>query len=265
MAGLGPAKYVVVRERLADRIGKLDAGDQLPSEAALCDEYGVSRITLRRAVEDLIGEGLLVREQGRGTFVTEPSPPEMVRETFANRVIGFYRQQSMAGNHVDTIVQGNVICQNPQVARRLGCPPPTDLIQLDRLRRVNGVIQQRSTTWLKASDYARVLIHDFSAGSLYEFLEQSYGVHLSRNDLLVKITLATDDVAHALHTVPGEPLLTMNSTVFDPSDKPVAYGITYFAPTSGEIVISLQDFGPNSTQVSASLGGPMSEQGDTGA
>lgn len=255
MPGLGPAKYVIVHQRLANRIGKLEPGDRLPPEGALCAEYGVSRITLRRAVDDLISEGLLVREQGRGTFVTEPDPPQMFRETFANRVTGFYRQQTLAGNRVDTVVQGNLICQSPEIAPHLECPPATDLIQLDRVRRVNGVIQQRSTTWMKASDYPRVLVHDFSLGSLYEFLERDYGVHLSRNDLLVKVTLATDEVARALNTTPGEPLLTMNSTVFDAGDDPVAFGITHFAPSSGEILISLRDLGVDGPpQLSASIG-----------
>ncbi len=241
MAGLGTAKYVVVRERLADRIGTLAPGDQLPPESALCDEYGVSRITLRRAVEDLVDEGRLVREQGRGTFVTEPAPPHMFRETFANRVIGFYRQQKLAGNRVDTLVQGNVITRDADIARHLDAPPQADLIQLDRIRRVNGELQQRSTTWLLAAGYPRVLMHDFSNGSLYEFLERTYDVHLARNDLLVRITLATDEVARTLHTAPGEPLLTMSSAVFDAADRPVAYGVTQFAPSSGEIVISLRD------------------------
>ena len=68
----GTSKYVAVREHLLSRIVQMEAGTRLPPEPVLCEEYGVSRITLRHAVDGLIADGHLVREQGRGTFVTEP-------------------------------------------------------------------------------------------------------------------------------------------------------------------------------------------------
>lgn len=237
------AKYVVVRELLGERIRELDAGTQIPTETALCEQYGVSRITLRRAVDGLIRKGLLIREQGKGTFVADPPVPERVRETFANRVWGFYRQQTLSGNQVDTTVLRNSICQYAPAATVLEQPAGSDLIRLDRVRRVNGAIQQYSTTWLDAASYPRVLVHDFTEGSLFEFLEQAYQVRLTRNDLLVKLVEAPADVARALEAAVGETLLSLDSTVYAQEDKPVAFGITYIAPEHSEILISLRDSG----------------------
>jgi GntR family transcriptional regulator len=247
------AKYVVVRDLLAERVRLLQPGDQLPSEGALCDEYGVSRITLRRAVEELIANGLLVRVQGRGTFVTAPPNPEIFREAFANRVRGFYRQQTAAGNRVETRVLRNSICQDATAAAQLSLPAAADLIQLDRVRLVNGVLQQVSTTWLEAARYPRVLVHDFSAGSLYEFLEETYGVRLARNDLVVKVGLATAELAENLRTEEGHPLLAMSSSVYAADDQPIAFGITHFAPENSEILISLRDSGELQPQLSAQI------------
>lgn len=64
----GVPKYIAVRDNLRARIDSMEANEQLPPEIELCKQYNVSRITLRHAVDNLITEGLLVREQGRGTF-----------------------------------------------------------------------------------------------------------------------------------------------------------------------------------------------------
>lgn len=247
------AKYRVVRDLLAERVGQLQPRTQLPTEAVLCQEYGVSRITVRRAVDDLIALGLLVREQGRGTFVTEPAPPDQFREAFANRVRGYYRQQTEAGHLVTTRVLANAVSRDPNAAESLHLAGSADLIRLDRVRLVNGLVQQHSTTWLEAAAYPRVLAHDFSSGSLYEFLEANYAVVLTGNDLVVRVALSEAEVADAFGIEPGIPVLAMASTVFAGVDTPVAYGITHFMPGNSEITISLRDTGEPRSALAATV------------
>lgn len=76
--------YLQVREAILREIqeGKYRPGDRIPAEMELCDLYGVSRPTVRQALDDLVHEGLLLREKGRGTFVTEKAPCERARLTF---------------------------------------------------------------------------------------------------------------------------------------------------------------------------------------
>lgn len=247
----GKTKYLAVYEDLARRLKDASPGDKLPSESELCREFDVSRITVRRAVEELIRDGLLVREQGRGTFVTQASAT--IRESFAERVTGFYRQQTAAGRTVKTRVLANTVVRDEAAARALGVADAADLIRLDRVRYVDGILQQFSSTWLEAARYPRVLAHDFSDGSLYEFLEDAYGTYLSRNDLLVRLSRATGDVAAALGLPSGEPILAMTSTVFVAGGSPVAYGLTSFAPRSSEILITLQDVGGRGAPQMAAL------------
>ena len=66
----GVPKYITVRENLRQRIISMDPGEKLPAEPELCKQYNVSRITLRHAIDDLIQDDLIVREQGKGTFRT---------------------------------------------------------------------------------------------------------------------------------------------------------------------------------------------------
>ncbi|MDR1852095.1 MAG: GntR family transcriptional regulator [Propionibacteriaceae bacterium] len=233
-------KYAAVRDRLAGRIEKLQPGDQLPPEGELCKEYKVSRITLRRAVEDLIHEGLLVRQQGRGTFVTQPTDAEPAKAAYTNGVRGFYRQQLAAGNQVATSVLANEIANDGKIATLLGLGPGADLIRLARLRYVNGELHHLSAMWLDAARFPRVLVHDFSSGSLFEFLETTYSLALVRDDLLVRLSKASDEASAALGVDFGETLLAMDSTVFG-TEGPLVFGTTYFAPDAAEIAISLQD------------------------
>lgn len=243
--GEAPVKYVAVRDQLIKRIGGLAPGSQLPSEAELCAEYEVSRITLRRAVEELVRSGMLERIQGRGTFVVE-NKVGRYREAIAEHVVGFYRQQTAAGRDVSTTVLGNTVVRETAAASMLGLDEDEDLIQLDRVRRVDGVLHQYSRTWLRANRFPRVLAQDWQSGSLYEFLEAAYGVGLVRNDLVVTVARATGRVAEALQAPEGEPILSLSSTVFSSAEGAVAHGITHFAPDCSEMFISVTDVGPAS-------------------
>ncbi len=233
-------KYAMVRDRLELRIRELDPGDRLPPEPMLCKEYEVSRITLRRAVDDLIRDGLLVREQGRGTFVTQPTYTQQIRETFADKVTGFHRQQTELGRTVDTHVLSNRVVRDAAAARALKLPIDTELVELDRMRYVNGSLHQHVLTYLSASKYPGVLAHDFTHGSLYDFLEVNYGVVLTQNDLLVRVESDEDRSAELLGAGEGESYLAIESTVFA-GDLPVAYGIARHTPQNSEIAITLKN------------------------
>lgn len=240
MAG-GTVKYVTVRNHLAGRIAALSPGDQIPPEQVLCHEYGVSRITVRRAVDDLILEGRLVREQGRGTFVTEPRYTQQVRETFAEQITGFYRQQALLGREVTTKVLQNHVIRGGTATAALGLSPADELIELERLRYINGVLHQHVVTYLPAARYPGVLAQDLTHGSLYDYLDKAYGVTLVRNDLLVRVGHAEGSIAEALQAVPGEPVLSIDSTVYSADGAPVAFGVAIHTPANSEISFSLRN------------------------
>jgi DNA-binding GntR family transcriptional regulator len=237
----GTAKYVTVRDHLGQRITLMSPGTQLPTESVLCQEYDVSRITVRRAVEDLIRAGRLVREQGRGTFVTEPSRLQHVRETFDDRVTGFYRQQTLLGREVTTTVIKKGLTRSPQAASFLEANPADELIELERLRYVDGVLHQHVLTYLVAARYPAFLELDLTQGSLYDFLEKTYGINLIRNDLIVRLGRVTAHVAQALGATPDACVLTIESVVFSNDGKPVAFGITHHTPDKSEISFSLRN------------------------
>ncbi len=236
----GLIKYVAVHDLLEQRVLGMVPGDQLPTEAALCQEYNVSRITLRRAMGDLEREGLVVRQQGRGTFASRPALPQVFRENLSERITGFYRQQTDLGNRVATTVLRCEACFDIAAAERLGLAPSSALVRLERLRYVNGQLHQHVVTWLDATRFGDVADQDFTDKSLFEYLRTAHGIHLVRNELTISIVSARGEVAEQLEVPEGTPLLGMNSTVYDQNTL-VASGITTHAPGFGEIAISLHN------------------------
>ncbi len=233
------AKYVAVRDHLERRIAGMRPGDQLPTEPALCQEYGVSRITVRRAVDDLLRDGLLVREQGRGTFVTEPRYTQQVRETFTDTVTGFFRQQADLGRTVTTRVLASRIVRNPDASTALGLSPADDLLELERLRFVNGRLHQHVVTSMLASRFRDLLHEDLTQGSLFDRLHSAYGVTLVQNDLLVRLDRPTGAIARALGVEDGTVVLAIESVVYDASGEAVAFGVARHTPDNSEIAMSV--------------------------
>lgn len=242
----GIPKYVAVRENLRQRVQSMSPGDKLPAEPELCDRYGVSRITLRHAVDDLIGEGLLVREQGRGTFRTSHEVRDE-REVISDHIRGFYRQQASLGNVVHTVMLGNGIVHDPDVALRLGLSDDAALIRLERLRYVGETLRQHVVTYLSAERFPLVAEHDFSEGSLYDFLERHYAVRLVENEVVVRMQAVDAAIARHFGVRKGTVVLAMDSTVIDEFGSIIAFGTALQTPDQGEIkfiIRSQKDFGP---------------------
>lgn len=228
-------KYAEVRKHLRQRVAHMAPGDRIPTEPKLCEEYAVSRATVRHAVADLVSEGLLIRRQGQGTFVTDSSWVEEVQETFANQVVGFHRQQTALGREVTSRVLVNRVTRNPLAAQALGLNAADEVIELERLRYVNQVLYQHVVTYLEASRYPAVLSVDLTRRSLLEFLENQYGVAFARNDLLVRLTQADQNLAELGFGPEGTTVLNVDSTVFTGDDLPVAFSTTIHAPAYAQL------------------------------
>lgn len=239
--GTGTSKYVAVREHLLARIEDLEPGTRLPAEPTLCEEYGVSRITLRHAVDGLIDDGRLMRQQGRGTFVVDPRYALRYRERFADEVKGFFTQQSEAGFVVTThVLEQAVIPAGATIAGHLGISSADRIVQLVRLRYVNGSLHHLVRTSLPFALFPEAADVDLTDRSLYVYLTERYHVVLRRNDLLVTLDAASPFVAAQLGVPEGKTLLTVASTVFDVADRAIAHGTSHLVPQHSEISFGLR-------------------------
>src|SRR3954466_10983002 len=211
----GP-KYLSVREHLRRGVPALPEHTILPPEPVLCAEYGVSRITLRRAVDGLVADGHLVREQGRGTYVTRPAIRHEYRESFVHRIAGWSSVMTEQGAQVGTKVLTQRIVPAPAVvAVELSLDGASDVVELERLRTVDGLPNHVAHSFLPASLYPKAAEQDFSEGSLYEHLRREYGADLAHARIVVDVATAAPDEADLLRVVAGSPLLVVRTTVRD--------------------------------------------------
>ena len=235
MVPAGP-KYLAVREHLRRRVAALPEHTLLPPEPVLCAEYGVSRITLRRAVDGLVADGHLVREQGRGTYVTRPAIRHEYRESFVHRIAGFTSVMTEQGATVGTTVLTQRIAPVPApVATELGLEVATDVVELVRLRSVDGAPNHVAHSYMSAEAYPAVVEHDFSQGSLYDFLRQEYQADLSHARIVVDVGTAAPDEAELLRVVAGSPLLVVRTTVHDSAGRSLVHSFSRLRPDVSQV------------------------------
>lgn len=231
----GVPKYIAVRDNLRARIEVMETNEQLPPEIELCRQYNVSRITLRHAVDNLITEGLLIREQGRGTFRASTLIRSNHQELISDRAQGFYEQSYSNDAQIRVKVLENDVVQDEDAAKHLGLEPDDELICLKRLRYVDGVLSRYSVLYLSASRFPKVLTQDFSKESLAEFLMRSYAVDLVESEVSVYVERLCGRIASLLNLEEETPAIAARSTVKDKFGTIIAFGAAVYTPSSGEI------------------------------
>jgi GntR family transcriptional regulator len=231
----GP-KYLSVREHLRRRVSALPEHTLLPPEPVLCAEYGVSRITLRRAVDGLVADGHLVREQGRGTYVTRPAIRHEYRESFVHRIAGWSSVMSEQGAQVSIAVLSQRVVPAPAaVSAELLLDGPEDVVELERLRSVDGAPNHVAHSYLPLSRYPKAAERDFSEGSLYEYLRQEYDADLAHARIVVDVGTAAPDEAELLRIVAGSPLLVVRTTVRDSGGQPLVHSFSRLRPDVSQV------------------------------
>lgn len=216
------SKVAATRARLMRLIERLDHGAALPAERDLAARWGVARMTLRRATDELVLAGLVTREHGRGTFVVRPKmPQQMAMMSFSDamrergvvpgsRVLDF-RALRVAGYH----------------SRSLRIPAADPVVRFTRLRLADDEPIGLETTWV-AADQVPGLTASHLAGSWYELLARRYHVHIMTGTSVIDIAYASEREAAQLGCAAGSGLFRIETTSYGPTGHVVDFGIDLF-------------------------------------
>ena len=194
--------------------GVYPAGGRIPSEQVLCDTYGVSRVTVRKALLDLVQEGLLVRRQGKGTFVAD----ERLQRNLQH-ITSFSDACAATGHAATSKVLG--VQREPAATEdreRLDLSEGDEVLELSRLRMSDGEPVMLELNRFSAKyDFLQSESLD---GSLYDLL-RVHGLIPSRAEHDISLGHATPLVAKQLGTPVGEALLILDETVYDQHEQPL--------------------------------------------
>lgn len=203
--------------------GILQARDRLPSEKELQDRFGVSRVTVRKAIDVLIDEGYVVRDYRKGTFISE-------RITYKkmNEIVSFTKSALLRGDIPSTIVHSiDEVKPDPFLMKYLRIGAEEQLIQIRRTRLTNGFpLIYEESYWIASIvgtfDQAK------ASASLFEYLKKEKGIIPVYSLQELDAIGAAGQIAEALQVHEQFPLLRSLMVFYDASDRPYELAFNYY-------------------------------------
>lgn len=207
--------YDILRGRIL--AGQWKVGEMIPAEPELVEQFGVSRTTVRQVLERLVQEGLIVRRQGRGTFVKEPT-----LEQGLVRLVSFTEDMRQRGLTPGTqVLSQQLVTASQELAAKLNIAPGAELAHLRRLRLANGEPMSIEESYLIHEHCPGVLQEDYAANPLRETLEVKYGIQIVRARQVIRATAASKEQARLLGMAHRSPLLSIERISYSQYDDPV--------------------------------------------
>jgi DNA-binding GntR family transcriptional regulator len=199
--------------------GILRPGDQLPSESQLCDRYGVSPMTVRRAINILIDQGVVTAEQGRGTFV---KPVAMGAASFQLTEL-----QNLFSDPTHTSVQlleTRIVTADERIARKLVIPIKRRTIYMRRLLCTDGVPAFYHREYLIYDPARPIVESEMEVTALQHLFSGSGGSILKRGDLNIEATILTAEEACLLQAPQPMAAFCLEHVFYGFDDKPISWG-----------------------------------------
>lgn len=199
--------------------GKWQPGEQLPNEAKLAEQFGVSKITVRQALRDLAGLGYVRREQGRGTFISHPRVDQGPREltSFSEEM----RRHHLTGS--SRILEQCATKAGERAAEALQIRPGDPVFVLKRLRLADAEPMGIQTAYIPLVLVPGILDLDLENTSLYELLQSRYNLQPGRARETYFAVAAPPDAAELMRMDPGHPIFAVERVTYLANGKPFEF------------------------------------------
>jgi len=186
-------KQSQTRDLVLDLIETLDVGQTIPSERQLSAKLGVSRLTLRAALEDLAREGYLVRRRGAGTFVSEPKiAQELTMTSFTDDM----RRRGMRPD--SRTLELRIGPAGARLGRLLHVSPSEPVVVARRLRLADGESMAIETLHVRETHVPGLTAKDLEELSFYELLSERYGIVIVGGEQTIEPTVTDEEESAAL-------------------------------------------------------------------
>jgi GntR family transcriptional regulator len=209
--------YEILHRRIMG--GEWRPGDMIPAEPELMATYGVSRITLRQVLELLVRDGLIVRQQGRGSFVARPR-----LEKGMVRIFSFTEDMRQRGlKPTSVVLAAQLVPASAELAASLEIEPGAELVRLERLRMAEDEPLAIEESHLVHRFCPGLLRFDFAIESLREVMAREYGIRWSRARQTIQAILAPERASALLGVEPCAALLYLERVSSSQDDTSVEF------------------------------------------
>jgi GntR family transcriptional regulator len=212
--------YSQVKEAILDYIqeNNLQPNNMLPSERELSELFGVNRLTVRKAMDEMSRQGIIFRQAGKGSFISMPKLKQklLVVTSFSDAI----RQTGHTPGA--RVLEISIRQGGPKVCKEMEIEPDTTVIKIARLRYVDYVPFSLATSYLKY-DLVPGIEDLVESNSFYGLLEEKYHLKLAKTVASLEVTLSEEPITSYLDIKRGSPLFLMTGTVRDPSNLVIEY------------------------------------------
>jgi GntR family transcriptional regulator len=216
--GITAPKYQNVHDALLVMMESLAPGTAMPTERELCQEFGVSRATVRQALGQLEMEQRIYRRQGKGTFVARPKIEqslELMSHTEGMRSRGLTPSSKL--------IDVRRIAAGADVGARLGLSPKAEVLRIERLRLADDDPIAIEVVFLNAQRFDGITAELGDNASLYQLFSSNYGVELASAEETIEAVIAEAREAGLLRCQIGMPLLMLSRRTLDVEGQPIEF------------------------------------------
>jgi GntR family transcriptional regulator len=206
------------RDRILDLIEGLDVGHSIPSERQLTGDLGVSRLTVRAALDDLVRDGYLERRHGSGTYVTEPKIAQPLTLTsFSNDM---RRRGMVPGNRT---LELTTILAGARLAHKLAVSPDARIVRVKRLRLADSKPMAMEVLHVHEALVPGLTRSDFEDHSFYDLLAERYGIVIASGTQSIEPTVTNEEESEVLGVPLHSPAFLFERTTVSESGRIVEF------------------------------------------
>lgn len=221
----GGPLYKGVQRALMEQLasGELKPGQLIPSERQLATEFSVSIGTLRKAIDDLVEQRILIRQQGKGTFVATHD-----RERLLFYFFHIVPQVGLKSYPLVEFVFFHKAEASAEVALRLGIALGAPIFHVRNRLSLNGDVVSVDDLFIEQARFANLTAPQFKErpNTIYNLYQEAFGITVVKTDERLRAEAAEAEHAKQLKIKPGEPVLTIRRTAIDMRGEPVELRIS---------------------------------------
>lgn len=214
--------YYQLEEIIKDLIekGELKPGDSLPAEREYAEQFEISRMTVRQALNELVNDGYLYRVKGKGTFVAERKPKI---EQALQGLTSFTEDMKARGMKPGSqLLQFEIIQATSLIANQLGIQEYGPVYEMKRIRLADNEPMALETNYI-STNFIKGLTEKIVNQSLYSYIEKQLNLKIDYASQVIESSVANDLEAEYLNILPGAPIMLIQRNTFLKDGTPVEF------------------------------------------